>query len=391
MADHKTRDHALLSASGAHRWINCTPSALLEDKEAQTSSIYADEGTLAHELAETLLNSHFKIIDGKETLSKLMAIRSSRLYSSDMGVYIEKFVNFVLEELNESKVKTVDAIIIIEKKVSFEHLIKNGFGTCDVIIIADGVMKVIDLKYGQGVKVSAKENPQLMLYGSGAYEEFSFIYDIHTIQLIIAQPRLDNWSTYDISANDLITWGQKVVKPKAELATKGEGIQQAGEWCKFCKVKARCATLASQALKVAKHEFKDPHLLTDAQLLDVYKQIDLIGNWIKAVGDHVYAEALNGKVWPGYKLVEGRSNRIYKDETEVTNTLINEGFNEKEICNIKLKGITDITKLLGKSKFSILVEPFLIKPPGKPVLVSNEDKREALRDVDSAKTEFNID
>jgi len=391
MAKPKERDHAFLSASGAYRWLNCTPSAMLESKEPESTSVYADEGTLAHELGELEIKNSLKLVENAEYTERRSIIERSLLFNADMDRQVDKYVHFVLEEFSDSQAKTKDAILLLEERVSLERYIPEGFGRCDAIIIADGLMKVIDLKYGQGVWVDAKENPQLMLYGLGALDAFSLMYDISVVQLIIAQPRLDNWSVYEITAKDLKHWAEHFVKPKAELATKGAGIQYAGDWCKFCKVKAKCATLASQCLKVANHEFRDPHLLTDTQLIDVYKKQPMILDWIGAVAEFLLKEAINGKNWPGYKLVEGRSNRCYRDEYEAIDVLLTKGYTREEIFNIKLKGLTDLTKLLGKDKFNSLIDPLLIKPPGKPVLVENSDKRQALGGVDSAKNDFKID
>lgn len=384
------RQHALLSASGAYRWLNCTPSAVLEDKVEESTSIYASEGTLAHDLAELEIKWGLNMIDKKEYSIKYGEIQANDLYNADMDNEVEKYKNLILEEFAASKAKTKDALILIEQKVDLSFIIEEGFGKCDTIIIADRTMKVIDLKYGQGVKVSAVKNPQLMLYSLGALEEFGFLYDIDNVVLTIAQPRLDNWSSFEISAKDLKSWGENFVKPKAAEAFEGKGVQVAGEWCKFCRVKARCATLASYSMKVAQHEFKDPHLLTDDQLIEVYKKQPIITDWIGAVAEFMLKEALNGKEWSGYKLVEGRSNRRITDENEAIRVLRENNYKDEQILNTKIKGLTDLTKILGKDKFSLLLDPLITKPPGKPILVELSDKREALRDLDSAKEVFNI-
>jgi len=355
--NHSERVHALLSASGASRWINCTPSPRLEEGFANESSSFAEEGTLAHEVAEILLKERIGLISEVEYINALVILQKSKYYSKEMLEYCYQHIDYVLEQFAEAKRKTPDAILLIEQKVDITHLIEEGFGTCDVIIIADGTLEVIDLKYGLGVRVSAEDNSQLKLYGSGALEAYDLMYDIHTVKLTITQPRMDSISSWEISAEDLRQWGEEVVKPKAQIAYAGEGEQVTGEWCKFCKASPRCKAQADKALELAKLDFAEPMLLTDAQLIEVYGQSPQVTKWLAAVTDYIFKEAMNGKKWEGYKLVDGQNRRGWTDEEKVKEILLlEEGYKPAEIYNDpKLKGIGDIEKLVGKKEFPTLL------------------------------------
>ncbi len=386
--EHSTRAHALLSASGASRWMNCTPSARLEEKfDESSTSTFAAEGTLAHEFGDVNLRFKNGEITKKILNSELKKLRKDKHYTSEMEGEVDKYVTIVMEAFAVAKARTPDAKLLIEERVDFSHLVEKGFGTGDVCIVADGFLDVIDLKYGKGVKVDADKNPQLMLYGSGALRNFDIVYDIHTVNLVIVQPRLDHLSEWKISTEDLIEWGQKEVKPKAAKAYQGKGVQKAGDHCKWCKVKAMCATLAAVNVKLAQHDFKDPHLLTESQVLGVYKQIPMLVDWANAVGKHLLDEAVKGKKWQGLKLVEGRSNRKWTDEKKVQEALIENLFDEKEFTTTKLQGITEVEKLVGKSEFPTILGSLVIKPQGKPTLVPMSDKRQAMG-VEQAKEDF---
>jgi hypothetical protein len=375
-ANHKDRKHALLSASGASRWLNCTPSARLEEKfEDSADSPYAAEGTLAHEFGELGLKKAMKLITLAQYNKKYKELQKSEHYSAEMDTEVEKYVTFCLEQFNVAKKDCPGAEMLIEEKVDLTEFIEDGFGTCDNNIIADIILEVTDLKYGRGVKVFADENEQLMLYGLGALRLYDLCYDIHTVKLTIFQPRLDHYSSWEISVEDLENWGETVVKPKAKLAYAGEGLQCAGDHCRWCKAKAKCGTLASHNTRLAKHEFQDPHLLTDDLLLKVYEQIGMLTDWANAVSTHILKEALAGKKWKGYKLVEGKSNRKWVDEEKIKEKLIDEGYKSDKILNTKLKGIGDIEKLVGKKEFPALLGEWVDKPQGKPTLVVESDKR----------------
>jgi hypothetical protein len=323
-----------------------------------------------------------KDVHNKETTG----LRKNALYNKEMDTEVEKYVNFVMETFNEVRKRTPDALLLIEKRLDFSHLVEQGFGTGDVLIIADGVLYVIDLKYGKGIKVSAEKNTQLMLYGSGALREFELMYDIHTLNLIIVQPRLDNISTWPISTQELIKWGESVAKPAAEKAYLGKGIQQAGEHCKWCKVKAMCATLAAKNVAMAKHEFSDPHLLTKEQILQVYKQTPMLVDWANSVGEYILSEALKGTQWDGYKVVEGKSQRKWLDKEKVKDAL-SLNYKEEDYIISELAGIPAIETLIGKKDFKKTLGDLIVIPPGKPTLAPLSDKRPALG-AEQAKEDF---
>lgn len=385
--NHEQRAHALLSASGASKWLNCTVAPRLEEGFQDKESDFAKEGTLAHEFAELGVRLALKQITQKEYDKAIKPLVESPYYSSEMGDEVQKHIDYVMEVYSEALSRSKDALIQIEEKIDLTHYIEDGFGTNDDVIIADGVLDVIDLKYGKGVRVSAIDNSQLKLYGLGALRANELAFDITTIRLHIVQPRLDHISVWEISAEDLRTWGEEVVKPKAIQAYAGEGEQIAGDHCRWCKAKARCKAFAEKNLELAKHEFADPHLLSDQELIDAFKRMPSIQDWVATVSEYLLAEALKGKKWPEYKLVEGRSNRVWKNDIEVATKLESEGYQESQICNIKLKGIGDIEKLLGKKDFPVILDGLVIKPQGKPSLVPDTDKRPALG-IDKAQTDF---
>ena len=391
--NHSERAHALLSASGASRWLNCTPSSRLEEGFSNESSSFAEEGTLAHEFAELRLRNQIDDTDETEDYPEAVKrtfkeLSKSPFFSNDMEDFVQVHVDYVLEQFAEAKRKTPDAILLIEQKVDITHLIEEGFGTCDVIIIADGVLEVIDLKYGLGVRVSAEDNSQLKLYGSGALEAYDLMYDIHTVKLTITQPRMDSISSWEISADDLRQWGEEVVKPKAQIAYAGEGKQVTGDWCRFCKASPRCKAQADKALELAKLDFAEPMLLTDAQLIEIYDQSTQVSKWLASVTDYLYKEALAGKKWEGYKLVDGQNRRGWTDEDQARKILsANDFLTLDYLSDPKLKGIGDIEKLVGKKEFPTLLGDVVAFKKTSPSLVSESDKRPALG-IDQAKADF---
>lgn len=384
--NHSARKHALLSASGASRWLNCTPSARLEENFPDKTSIFAEEGTLAHEFGDIEIRHRLGLISDKVYNSEIKKLRKHKLYSEEMEPEVAKYVEIVMEAFNIAKQKNPDAVMLVEQRLDFSHLVEQGFGTGDNVIIADGVLDVIDLKYGKGVKVDADNNSQLKLYGSGALREYELMYEIHTVRLTIVQPRLDHVSVWEISVEDLLAWGENEVKPKALKAYSGEGDQTPGDWCKFCKAKAICRGLSEQNMKLAEFEFRDPHLLSDKEIAVIYSQLSILQDWAGAVGSYVLEEAIKGKQWPGYKLVEGKSRRKWLDESKVVEVL-QEDYYQDEFMISKLAGITTIEELVGKANFGPKFNQFIVKPPGAPTLVEESDKRPAMG-VEQAKLDF---
>jgi len=374
---HEERAHALLSASGASKWLNCTASARLEEDFEQVDSPYAREGTLAHELAELTLKNRLGLIDASEAIKRAAEIEADKFYSEEMPSEVDKYVDYVLEQYNVAKFNHEGTMLLIEEKVDLTNFIEDGFGTNDAIVLADGILEVIDLKYGKGVRVSAVDNSQLKLYGLGSLYKHMLSYDIHTIRLTISQPRLDTISSWEISAEELLEWGEGYVTQQAKEAYAGTGEQKPGDWCKFCKAKPRCRALSEQNLEIAKHEFKDPNLLEDSEMVAIYQLSGQIKDWLNGIDTFMLSEALKGREWPDLKVVHGRSSRKFIDLDDVKQYLILKGFKDEQILESKLKSLTALEKVLGKKNFEIELGDFITKPPGAPTLVTKEDGRPA--------------
>lgn len=383
------RKHAVLSASGAYRWLACPPSARLEEQFEETTSTYAEEGTLAHALAELKLRLCLKQITTKEFAKKLRELEKNEHYSASMLDYIESYASIVMEKVNEAKARSADAVVLLEQKLDFSDWVPEGFGTGDVVIISDGVLEIIDLKYGKGVPVSAEDNAQMRLYALGALAAFDALYGIKTVQMTIVQPRLDSVSSDEITAEMLYWWADTDLIKRAQLAWEGKGEFQAGEHCRFCRARFNCRARAEANLELAKMEFKKPELLTDEEISEVLKQADELRAWVSDVFDFALVQARDhGKKFKGWKLVEGRSVRQYADEGKVTETLLKAGYKEEQIYEKKLWGITAMEKLLGKTLFNELLGGLVIKPAGKPTLVPESDKRPEINSITAAVADF---
>lgn len=369
--------HAILSASGASRWMACTPSAVLEQQFENKSSVFAEEGTLAHELGELTLKLNLGEITKRTFNSKFKKIQENKLYSADMPDYVQTYVDTCLERVSEAKATTPDALFKIEQRLDFSEWVPDGFGTGDFVIIADGTMEVCDLKYGKGVPVSANNNKQMMLYALGAIAEFNFLYDIQKVRMTIIQPRLDNISTFEVTTEDLLKWAEDYVRPRAELAIKGKGEFCAGDHCKFCRAKAICRARAEKNMELAKYDFEEPALLDNNDVAYILSKIDELVNWAGDVKDFALEQALNGEEYDGFKVVEGRSNRKYADTEAIVEILRDNNFNDPDIFKpSELITLTNMEKLVGKKKLTELIGEYIVKPPGKPTLVPITDKRE---------------
>lgn len=380
---HENRPHALLSASGSSRWINCTPSAKLEEKYGkQTTSVYAQEGTLAHEISELYIKHDIlHSIDAEEFSYQLETLMENELFNEEMLSVIPIYVDYCASEYKSAKSQNSEAIMEIEQKLDLTEYVPESFGTADCIIISDGTIEVIDLKYGKGVPVYADANRQLMLYGLGALRKFDVMYDIQNIKLTIVQPRINNISTWQISVKDLMHWAETELKPAAKLAFEGKGEIKAGSWCKFCSVKNQCKALAEQQLEIAKYEFKKPEFLSDDEISDILKRAHKFIEWINSIEEYAQTEAYNGnKVWPGFKVVEGISRRKWVDEEKVIDTLYSRfpELSDDQIFDTKLVSISQIEKLLGKKTVQEKLGDVIIKPQGKPTLVPDTDKRPSI-------------
>ena len=383
------RKHAVLSASSAYRWLACPPSAQLEEQFEETTSTYAEEGTLAHSIAERKLRFLLKQISAQDYAQALQIFEKNEFYSASMLDYIESYTSIVMEKVNEAKARSADAVVLLEQKLDFSDWVPEGFGTGDVVIISDGVLEIIDLKYGKGVPVSAEDNAQMRLYALGALATFDSLYDIQTVRMTVVQPRLDSVSSDEITAEMLYWWADTELIKRAQLAWEGKGEFQAGEHCRFCRARFNCRARAEANLELAKMEFKKPELLTDEEISEVLKQADELRAWVSDVFDYALVQARDhGKKFKGWKLVEGRSVRQYADEGKVAETLLKAGYKEEQIYEKKLWGITAMEKLLGKTLFNELLGDLVIKPAGKPTLVPESDKRPEINSITAAVADF---
>lgn len=398
--NHAERAHAVLSASGASRWMACTPSAMLEKDEPDQSSEFAKEGTAAHELSEHYLAYEIgEIVKGTRTRRINKFKKENEYYSEEMTDYVERYVDIVVEKINEAKARSSDAVVLLEQRLDFSEWVPEGYGTGDVVIISDGILEVIDLKYGKGVEVSAIDNPQLRLYGLGAYSLYDMLYDIDTVSMTIVQPRLDNVSTETLETSTLLDWAENEVKPKAELAWDGEGEFIPGDHCRFCKIRATCRARADENLELAKIAFtEDANTGSSEKVLPAELGLNEIGQilfkaaelekWAKDVKAYAQEQAINhDAAIPGWKVVEGRANRKYADEEKVIEVL-DGNYQIDVIAPRKVLGITAMERTMGKGQFSSLLGDLVIKPVGKPALVPETDKRPALNSNESAKEVF---
>lgn len=373
--------HALLSPSSSNRWIHCTPSARLEENVPDEGSIYAEEGSCAHALCEAtllgLLNAerNGQYAEAEKKAKAEYEDGRERFYSTAMQDAVDVYVSNVWEKYLFAIDITPDAELFVEKRLDFGKYIPGSFGTADAIIIADGMMEVIDFKYGRGVEVSAIENTQMMIYALGALDAYSWEYDIKSVRMTIIQPRKANVSEYERTVEELQTWQENVLTPAAERANKGEGEQKPGEWCRFCRVKARCSCLAAQSVKVYK-ENETKELITPAQMSGLLALIPAIKSWCTAVEEYALARAVDGEAYAGWKVVEGRSIRKIVEPDLLAAKLIEAGY--KDIYKpVELRPLGELEKLVGKKDFSSLSKGMVEKPEGKPVLVPESDKREA--------------
>lgn len=373
------KKHALLGASSSARWLVCTPSARLEAMFPDEQSPYAAEGTVAHDLAESILRHK---LEGKKL--------PKHDHSAEMVEAVNRYVDICEEKVNEARARSSDAEAMIEARLDFSRWVPEGFGTGDMVIVADGILEVIDLKYGKGVPVSAVENTQMRLYALGAYDANEFLYDVKTVRMTIVQPRLDSVSTDEMPLEELLDWGEEI-KPIAQRAWDGLGECTPCDYCNFCKARHTCRALADTCLTAFyKDGGKLNQLLTDREVSDILGMKDLITKWIKGVYDFAYEKALSGeKQWPGYKLVEGTSRRTITDPDAAAKTLLDNGYKEEDIFKPReLEGITNLQKVLGKKGVSEYLEAYIDKPEGKPTLVPESDKRPAINTAETIANEF---
>ncbi|MCW6664287.1 DUF2800 domain-containing protein [Aerococcaceae bacterium NML191219] len=368
--------HALLSASSSQRWLSCPPLPRLESFFQNEIHDAAVEGTLAHKLAEYKLR---KVLG--EKVKKLDMTQVDK----DMDEHTDDYVSYILEQIELEKQTTKDPVFLVEQKLDFSNYVPEGFGTGDCIIISDKSLHIIDFKYGKGIEVSAKDNPQMKLYALGALNIYDALYDIETVKITIFQPRKYNISTDEITVSELTNWAETELKEKAELAFEGKGVITYGPWCQFSSCGVVLRARFDYHKKLERFELKSPHLLCDSEIEEVLEHIDDLVRWANEVKDYALKLALqSGKEWNGYKLVHGRSTRKFKDEEKVVAIAKENGYDN--IYKQSLLSLTELQKLLGKSTFESLFKDELIKQLGKPTLVPLSDKRQA---ITTAKQEFN--
>lgn len=370
--------HSVLSASGAHRWMECSPSALLEQQFPNETSVFAEEGTAAHDLAEHKLKKTLKMRSKKPT---------SKFHSDEMDEMTDLYVEYCLGIIEKAKEDCQDLQILIEQKLDFTDYVPEGFGTGDLVVVGSGTLHVIDLKYGRGVVVSADKNPQMMLYALGALSLFEMLYDIEKVSMTIIQPRVDNFSTYEVTVDELLTWAEQELKPKALLASNGDGEFCAGDHCRFCRARNQCRARAVKNLELLKYEFQDPALLLDEEIAEIIGLADELSKWASDIYTYATALAINeGKQWAGFKLVESRTRRKYADEDMAAEKAKEAGYTD--IFKQTLISITEMEKLMGKKKFTEILGAYVEKPKGKLALVPETDKREAIEPIEA---EFQVE
>ena len=360
--------HAVLSASSSHRWLNCTPSAMLEKSFENKGSEAAAEGTAAHELCEHKL---------KKALKRRSKRPVSDYNTDEMEECSDAYVDFIMEQYEQAKQKCKDPVVLIEQRLDFSAYVPDGFGTGDCLIVSDDTLHIVDFKYGLGVLVEAEHNPQMMRYALGALAIYQDLYDIETIAMTIFQPRRENVSTWTIPVSELLDWAENELKPKAELAANGEGEYCSGDWCTFCRAKATCRKRAEDNLKMARLDFQEPPLLSDEEIAEVLTQLPDLTKWATEVQEYALEQATkHGKHWTGFKVVRSISRRKYTDEEKVAQAAMESGY--EDIYRSMLIPITEMEKLMGKKNFNEILGGLVHKPPGKLTLAPETDKRPAV-------------
>ena len=380
--------HAKLSASGSEKWMTCTPSVFAEEPFADEGSEFAREGTFAHAVFEQMLLIHMGL--------PVEALRKSKFDNQELRDYVNTAVEYAIERIRDARARCPDPIILVEQRLDFSRWVPEGFGTGDLVIITDDLVEVMDLKYGKGIYVDATSNSQFRLYGLGAYNVLSHLYDIKRVRMTVLQPRLHNFGSEELTIEELLTWAEEKVVPAAKLAWFGEGEFVAGDHCTscFCKARYTCPARADQALAVAKLEFASavPPAVATLSLDRVAKLLpkaDMVIDWFNDLKAHSLKQATEHNIMvPGFKLVEGRSVRKYSSQEDVAAKLRDAGVPESVMFERSLLGITAMEKAIGKKKFTEVLSDLLVKPSGKPTLVPVEDKRPALPSAASAAEDF---
>ncbi len=383
--------HAKLSASGSARWLACPGSVKLEEKFPDSSSPYAAEGTLAHEIGELKLKKYFTTEYGPEKFKRaLKKLKEDPYYAAEMDKYTDEYFEYVREVSLRFNCLPYASV---EERVDFSEWVPEGFGTCDCILIGGSDLHILDLKYGKGVPVSPVENPQLKLYALGAYSGYKDIYNINQVYMHIVQPRVDNTAKFQISLADLLDWGEEI-KPIAKKAYRGCDEYELGDHCRFCKAKSRCPARAQQMFKSVEIfkpiMDKDISLISNEDISNYLKESVGLIDWIKDLEEEALATILKGEEIPGYKAVEGRSIRKFRDHDKAISMLQRVGYDEAVLYEKKPLTLAKLEKLVGKKEFEEVLGGEVIKPRGKPTLVPESDKRDPfVKDLGFEKIENN--
>ena len=407
--------HALLSASSSKQWLHCPPSVRLQEGFPNESSVYAEEGTFAHEVCEYKVRKYLH--------ERVKRPQSEEFYTEEIDQITDVYAEFVISIIEEMKRNGCEPLVMVEERVDYSHIAPSGFGTADMLIVGKdehgkGLLHICDFKTGQGVFVDANHNSQMMLYALGGLAAYGFIYDVETVRMSIIQPRLDNISTFECTRRELEDWGESI-KPVAKMAFEGKGEQSPGDWCRFCRAKPVCKACAEEALALAREEFldldagafseetevsdmtapyspdtdtpvfKQPGLIPLTELAGILPTLNRISSWIESVFAFVSSEAINHAVpIPGYKVVEGRSKRVFTDTKAVVDTAIQNGYTD--LYKQQLITLTEFEKMMGKKKFNELLGDYVAKPPGKLALVPDSDPRPAVDLCNVPDQEFSV-
>ena len=376
--DHKSRAHALLSASSAHRWLACPPSAVAAEAYEDTSSEYAAEGTMAHEVAEIVVSGNIRPETGRDGFAPDV--------TQEMLDCAAGYRDYIQEQI-----RTPDAVQMLERRVDFSEYVPDGFGTCDCIIIQGDTLTIIDYKYGKGVAVSAENNPQMRLYALGALNDYGIAYDVENVEMHIYQPRINNISTERLTVSALLEWAEKIVKPTAAKAAKGKGEYKAGAHCRFCPHAGRCRALTKTCTEyVSTHGLRvGVPVLAPHEVAEVLAMEPLVTLWLKRVRDQAMTTMLDGGEIPGYKIVEGRQGaRRWTDEHQVATLLDNAGYTRDEYTTTTIFSPAGMDKALGKKKVEELLGGCVERSPGSPTIVPVSDKRPPYDREAEAKKDF---
>lgn len=365
--------HALLSASSAEKWLNCTMAARMEEKMPNEAGESAKEGSLAHELAELKAKKHFTGMDKGTYTRKYNKIVKDELYQKDIDDYTDEY----LEHLKDIEMSfATKPYAAFEVRVDYSNIAPEGFGTADCIMIGNGNLHIIDFKYGKTVQVDCTENPQMKLYAIGVLNKYGCLYSFDNIFLHIFQPRIKNVSMWKTTCLELLAWAEGI-KPIAQMAYDGVGECTAGEWCDshFCKCRAKCRAYISQMNAVVPYLDKLPQELSDEEVGQALVLAENIKKWYSIIEKYALTALLEGKNVPGWKIVEGRSNRAFNDVSAAYKSLVSSGIEEAVLYQKVPITLTDCEKLLGKKSFTELLSNYVVKPQGKPTVVKESDPR----------------